>query len=59
MISMVSQSDPLLRPEYMNNLSLFPDSNISVHIIDERNVVAATQPMDSILGSFINIKLVR
>ncbi len=58
-ISTVSHLDPLFGPEYMNNLSPFPNSYISVHIIDERNVVAATQPMDSIPGSFINIKLVR
>jgi hypothetical protein len=43
----------------MNNLSLFPNSNISVHIIDEINVVAAIQPMDSIPGNFIDIELVR
>lgn len=58
-ISMVSHLDPPFVPEYMNNLSRFLSSYVFVHIIDERNAVAATRSINSIPGGFINIKLVR
>jgi hypothetical protein len=43
----------------MNNISRFLSPYISAHIVDERNAVAATQPIYSIPGGFINIRLVR
>jgi hypothetical protein len=56
---MVSHLDPPFGPEYMNNISRFLSSYLSAHIVDERNAVAATQPINSMPGGFINIRLVR
>jgi hypothetical protein len=56
---MVSHPDPPFGPECMNNISRFLSSYISAHILDERNAVAANQPINSIPGGFINIRLVR
>jgi hypothetical protein len=50
--------DPLSGFEYVNNLSLFPKPYSAIHIIDERHVVAATEPMDAMPGNFVNLKLV-
>jgi hypothetical protein len=36
-------SDPLSGFEHVNNLSLFPNPYNTIHIIDEKNVVAATE----------------